>query len=50
MDPSKGAQYVLRNPNKLVLDNISYLSEHRVSGFSLCLRKTLNFVTDLEIE
>ncbi len=30
-DPNKASQYVLRNPNKLVLDNIPQLSEHRVS-------------------
>jgi hypothetical protein len=30
-NPSKATQYVLRNPNKLVLDNIPQLSEHRVS-------------------
>ena len=26
------AEYVMRNPNKIVLDNIAQMSEHRVSG------------------
>ena len=30
-DPSKAENFVLRNPNKLVLDNIPQLSHHSVS-------------------
>lgn len=30
-DPSKAANFVLRNPNKLILDNIPQLSHHSVS-------------------
>jgi hypothetical protein len=30
-DPSKANNFVLRNPNKLVLDNIPQLSQHSVS-------------------
>jgi len=30
-DPSKAQNFVLRNPNKLVLDNIPQLSQHSVS-------------------
>ena len=29
-DPSKASQFVLRNPNKLVLDNIPQMSFHQV--------------------
>ena len=36
-NPKQEEDYILRNPNKVVLDNIPSLSEHRVSY------KNLNF-------
>jgi hypothetical protein len=34
-DPSKADLFTLRNPNKLVLDNIPQLSHHSVSNLPI---------------